>query len=346
MSEMFDDTLGHAPDGTPVGLLRLANDRLSVGLTNFGARMLSIEAPDRDGVMGHVLLGFDRADMVLKAGSFGAVLGRYANRIAKGRFTLDGETYQLSVNDGDNTLHGGKKAFSKQFWRVVEKTATSATFALESPDGDQGFPGTLDVRATYTLTGDTLRLDLGATTTKPTPVNLSAHPYFNLAGAGALDIHDHLLEVPASHYLPTDAGQIPTGVRAPVDGTVFDFRSPVRIGSRIRDAAPQLMVARGYDHHFIVDGDAGAMRLAARLSHPASGRVLEIASDRPGVQVYTGNSLNGSLVGHGGTYRMTAGLALEAQAYPDAPNQPDFPSTILRPGETFKTAICYRFTLG
>jgi aldose 1-epimerase len=290
-----------------------------------------------------VLLGFDRADMVLKAGSFGAVLGRYANRIAKGRFTLDGETYQLSVNDGENTLHGGKQAFSKLFWTVEEKTPTTAVFALESPDGDQGFPGALSVRASYRLQGDTLRLDLSATTTKPTPVNLSAHPYFNLAGAAALDICDHLLEVPASLYLPTDGGQIPTGERAPVAGTVFDFRAPVRLGSRIRDDDAQLMVARGYDHHFIVDGVDGTMRLAARLTHPESGRVLEIETDRPGVQVYTGNSLNGSLVGHGGTYRMTAGLALEAQAYPDAPNHPAFPSTILRPGETFAASILYRF---
>ena len=343
MTDMFDEILGHAPDGAAVGLLRLRNDRLTVGLTNYGARMLSIEAPDRDGKSDHVLLGFDRADMVLKAGSFGAVLGRYANRIAKGRFTLDGETYQLSVNDGENTLHGGKQAFSKMFWTLVERTAIRAEFALESPDGDQGFPGALSARATYTLAGDALHLDLSATTTKPTPVNLSAHPYFNLAGAAALDICDHLLEVPASHYLPTDARQIPTGERAPVAGTLFDFRAPVRLGSRIRGSDPQLMVARGYDHHFIIDGPDGTMRLAVRLAHPATGRVLEIETDRPGVQVYTGNSLNGTLVGHGGTYRMTAGLALEAQAYPDAPNHPDFPSTILRPGDTFKAAIRYRF---
>ena len=345
MSDMFDEILGHAPDGRPIGLLRLRNDALSVGLTDYGARMLSIEAPDRDGAMGHVLLGFDRPDMVLKAGSFGAVLGRYANRIAKGRFTLDGETYQLSVNDGDNTLHGGKQAFAKKFWHVVERTATTAVFALESPDGDQGFPGAVSARATYTLIDGALHLELSATTTKPTPVNLSAHPYFNLAGAASLDICDHFLEVPASHYLPTDAGQIPTGERAPVAHTVFDFRAPVLLGSRIRNDDPQLMVARGYDHHFIVDGEDGTMRLAARLTHPASGRVLEVESDRPGVQVYTGNSLNGSLIGHGGTYRMSAGLALEAQAYPDAPNHPSFPSTILRPGETFEAAIRYRFSV-
>ena len=345
MSDPFDSVLGKAPDNTPVGVIRLENEMLKVALTNYGARMLSIEAPDRDGRHGHVLLGFDRADMILKAGSFGAVLGRYANRIAKGRFTLDGTAHQLSVNDGENTLHGGKAAFSKKFWTVAARDESSVAFTLESPDGDQGFPGQLDVTATYTLEADALCLDLAATSTKPTPVNLSAHPYFNLAGADALDVCDHNLQVDASRVLPTDAQQVPTGELMPVSGTVFDFRAPVEIGKVVRGADPQLLVARGYDHCFIIDGAAGTMRRACRVTHPASGRVLEVESDRDGLQVYTGNSLNGSLVGLGGTYRMTAGLALEAQAYPDAPNQPAFPSTILRPGEDFKATIRYRFSV-
>lgn len=345
MSDPFDSLLGTAPGNQPVGLIRLANDKLRVGLTNYGARMLSIEAPDRDGRFDHVLLGFDRADMVLKAGSFGAVLGRYANRIAKGRFTLDGTTYQLSVNDGENTLHGGKAAFAKLFWTVADRSADAVTMTLRSPDGDQGFPGSLDVTATYTLEPDALRLDLAATTNKATPVNLSAHPYFNLAGADALDCCDHLLQVDASHVLPTDAGQIPTGERLSVEGTPFDFRAPTAIGPRIRGDDPQLLFARGYDHCFVLDGDAGTLRRAGRLTHPASGRTLEIETDCAGLQVYTGNSLNGSLVGHGGTYRMTAGLALEAQAFPDAPNQPHFPSTILRPGERFSATIRHRFSV-
>jgi len=343
MTDPFDATLGHSPDGTPVGLLRLANERLRVGLTNYGARMLSIEAPDRDGRLDHVLLGFDHADMILRAGSFGAVLGRYANRIAKGRFTLDGETYQLSVNDGENTLHGGKRAFAKRFWTVNARTSTSATFTLVSEDGDQGFPGAVEAKATYTLEPDSLRLDLAATTSKPTPINLSAHPYFNLAGAAALDVADHELEVMAAHVLPTDGQQIPLGEVRPVEGTVFDFRAPVTIGSRIRNDDPQLLVARGYDHCFVLDGASGSMRAAARLKHRASGRVLELETDTAGLQVYTGNSLDGSLVGHGGAYRQTAGLALEAQGYPDAPNHPSFPSTILRPGERFAATIRYRF---
>ena len=345
MSDTFDDLLGHAPTGEPVGLLKLSNDRLKVGLTNFGARMLSIEAPDRHGRFDHVLLGFDRADVILTAGSFGAVLGRTANRIARGRFTLDGATYQLSVNDGANTLHGGKQAFSKRFWSIDGRTSDSVTFTLESADGDQGFPGALSARATYHLEGSTLRLTLEATTTAPTPVNLSAHPYFNLAGASALDIGDHALEVFASHVLPTDDGQIPTGERRPVAGTPFDFRTPVVIGTRLRDTDEQMLIARGYDHCFVLDGDAGTVRLAARLTHAASGRVLEVETDRAGLQVYTGNSLNGSLIGHGGTYRQTAGLALEAQAFPDAPNHPDFPSIILRPGERFEATILHRFSV-
>ena len=345
MSEPFDQILGHAPGGEPVGLLRFGNDHLRVGLTNFGARMLSIEAPDRDGRFDHVLLGFDRADVILTAGSFGAVLGRTANRIAHGRFTLDGTTYQLSVNDGANTLHGGKQAFSKRFWTVADRTADGVTFTLESPDGDQGYPGAVSARATYRLEGNALRLTLEATTTAPTPVNLSAHPYFNLAGAGALDVRDHALQVFASHVLPTDGGQIPTGERRPVAGTPFDFRAPVILGSRLRDTDEQMMVARGYDHCFVLDGDGGTSRPAARVTHAPSGRVLEVETDRVGLQVYTGNSLNGSLIGHGGTYRQTAGLALEAQGFPDAPNHPEFPSVILRPGETFGATILHRFSV-
>lgn len=344
MSDPFDAILGESGDDK-VGFLELSNDTLKVGLTNYGARMLSIETPDRQDRRDHVLLGFDQADMILRAGSFGATLGRYANRIAKGRFTLDGETYELSVNDGENTLHGGKKAFAKRFWTVADRTPNQATFTLESADGDQGFPGAVSAVATYTLEADALRLELTARTTKPTPINMSAHPYFNLAGAAALDVADHELEVFAGHFLPTDKQQIPLGEIRPVEGTVFDFRTPVSIGSRVRMPDPQLLVARGFDHCFVLDGAAGTMRKAARLTHRATGRVLELETDAAGLQVYTGNSLDGSLVGHGGTYRQTAGLALEAQAFPDAPNQPSFPSTILRPGETFSLLILYRFSV-
>lgn len=343
MTGSFDRVLGVGPGGGEVGCIDLVSKDLRVSLTNYGARLLSIEAPDRDGRRDHVLLGFDRLDMILKAGSFGAVLGRYANRIAKGRFALDGATFTLPRNNGENTLHGGPASFSKTLWRCIDRSAGEAVFALRSPDGDSGFPGALDVTAAYTLEDTTLRLQLTARTSAPTPVNLSAHPYFNLAGADALDVCDHELAVFASHYLPTDATQIPTGDLAPVAGTPFDFRSPVTIGTRIRAADPQLLVARGFDHCFVLDEPGAGLRRAARLVHRRSGRTLLLQTDRPALQVYTGNSLDGSLVGHGGTYRQTAGLALEAQAFPDAPNQPNFPSTILAPGETFAAAIVHRF---
>ena len=249
------------------------------------------------------------------------------------------------VNDAPNTLHGGRQAFAKKFWTLAERSDTSATWTLESPDGDQGFPGAIAAKATYTLEGAALRLVLEATVDKPCPVNLSAHPYFNLAGPDALDCdHDHELEVFADAFLPTDATQIPTGEFRPVEGTPFDFRRPVRIGSRIRDSEAQLMRARGFDHCFVLDGEPGAMRMAARVSHPGTGRVLEVETDLPGLQVYTGNSLDGSLVGHGGN------LPADPPASPwrrrtsrMRPNQPSFPSTVLRPGETFRATILYRF---
>ncbi len=345
MSAAFDTILGHAPDGTPIGRLLLESPTLRVGLTNFGARMLSIEAPDRGGRRDHVLLGFESATMVLRAGSFGAVIGRCANRIADGRFTLDGVAYQLSQNDGTSTLHGGKQGIAKRFWTVAERSGRHAVFTLESPEGDQGFPGAAAITATYDLRGETLTLTLEATTTAPTPINLSAHPYFNLAGAAALDVNDHLVAVAASSFLPTDARQIPTGERRAVDGTPFDLRAPTLVGARIRGEDPQLLTARGYDHHFILDEDARAIRRPAiRVIHPPSGRVLEIVTTQLGVQVYTGNSLDGSLIGHGGTYRQTAGIAFEPQGYPDAPNQPAFPSTIVRPGDIYRQVVAYRFT--
>lgn len=344
MADAFDAKLGAAPGGEPIGVVRLESPRLRVALSNYGARMLSIEAPDRRGTMDHVLLGCPRPDMILKAGSFGAVLGRTANRIAHARFTLDGTTFELTRNDGDNTLHGGKSAFSRRFWSLAERMEQGVTFALTSPDGDGGYPGELAARATYTLDGDVLRLELTATTTKSCPVNLSAHPYFNLAGTTALDCCDHRLTVHAAAFLPTDAGQIPTGEQRTVEGSIFDFRKATEIGTRIRSADEQLLYARGFDHCFVIDGKPGTLRPAARLEHAPTGRVMEISSDREGLQVYTSNSLDGSLVGHGGTYRMTAGLALEAEGFPDAPNQPSFPSITLRPGEHYRSTIEYRFT--
>ncbi len=329
-------------------LFSLQSAALRVGITDYGARMVSIETADRDGGFGHVLLGFDDvAAYDAAGGSFGAVLGRCANRIAGGRFTLDGHAYQLAVNDGGNTLHGGPCGFARNLWQVERAAGGAApelALLLVSPDGDQGFPGTLTARAVYRLAGDTLTLELSATTDRPTIVNLSAHPYFNLAGVGSYDALDHEITIAASRFLPTDAVQIPTGALAPVAGTVFDFREPAKLGARIRAADPQLLIGHGYDHCFVLD-DAAAGRFAGRAYDPRSGRSIEVVTDEPGLQLYSGNSLNGATVGRGGVaFRQSAGFAFEAQNFPDAINQPDFPSPVLRPGELYRRRISYRFT--
>jgi aldose 1-epimerase len=333
---------GSLPDGQKTGLYTLHNDHLRVGITDYGGRMVSIEAPDRIGHHDHVLLGFDTVAGYLSAGSFGTLLGRYANRIAGASITLDGQTYALSRNEGNNTLHGGAVAFSKLVWNVATAEATTLVLTHVSPDGDQGFPGELTVQATYHLDGDTLSLTFEARTTRPTVVNLSAHPYFNLGGPTCDDVLGHELTVAADAFLPTDAAQLPTGALQSVAGTPFDFRQPTRLGAHIRQPDRQIFLGLGYDHCFVLRGDGPAVR----VHDPASGRVLEIDTDHPGVQVYTGNKLSGAFAGHGGViYRQSAGLALEPQAFPDAPHHPDFPSTVLRPGETYRRHIRYRFTL-
>lgn len=341
---------GRLPDGRAASLHTLENGRLRVRITDFGARMVSIEAPDRDGRSGHVLLGLDDAASYATAGgSFGAVLGRCANRIGGGQFELDGQVYRLATTGGGNTLHGGPEGFGLVPWQVAEAEGGDAprlALSLHSPDGDQGFPGALDARAEYRLDGDTLLLELTATTDRPTMINLSAHPYFNLGDAAQHDILGHEVTIHAGDFLPTDAQQIPTGERRPVQGTPFDFRQSRTIAARIREADPQLLHGRGYDHCFVLDGDAGALRPAARARDPASGRVVEVLTTQPGLQFYSGNSLNGAVVGRGGVaYRQSAGFAFEAQNFPDAPNRPDFPSAVLRPGERYRQVIAYRFAV-
>jgi aldose 1-epimerase len=339
---MTAEPFGPLPDGHETKLYTLQNDHLRVRITDYGGRMVSIEAPDRNGHRDHVLLGFGSAAGYLTAGSFGTLLGRYANRIAGATITLDGQTYALSKNEGSNTLHGGAMAFSKRVWNVATADATTLVLTHVSPDGDQGFPGELTVKATYQLDADTLSLAFEATTTKPTVLNLSAHPYFNLGGPRCGDVLGHELTLAADAFLPTDAAQLPTGAIQPVAGTPFDFRQPTRLGTHIRQPDPQLFLGLGYDHCFVPRGDGPAVR----VRDPASGRVLEVHTDHPGVQVYTGNKLSGAFAGHGGViYRQSAGLALEPQAFPDAPHHPDFPNTVLRPEETYRRFIRYRFTL-
>ncbi|MGH7065537.1 MAG: aldose epimerase family protein [Stellaceae bacterium] len=344
---MDKQSFGKTPDGRSATIYTLENAQLRARITDYGGRMVSIETPDRSGRRGDVLLGFDDvAGYVAAGGAFGALLGRNANRIAGGNFTLDGHTYRLATNDGTSTLHGGPVGFDKVFWKVVSATTGAApTIVLThlSPDGDQGFPGELSVRATYRLEGDSLWLEFAAQTTKPTLVSLSAHPYFNLAGAAQGDVLGHVVTIMADAFLPTDDKQIPTGEIRAVDGTPFDFRQPTALGVRVRRADPQLIYGRGYDQCFAL-ATGPAPRLAARAFDPASGRSLEIHTTQEGLQLYTGNKLDGSVAGRGGViYRQSAGFAFEPQGFPDAPHHAAFPSTILRPGDDYRAIIRYRF---
>jgi aldose 1-epimerase len=339
---------GQMPDGTRIELFTLANpDGVVVRILTFGAIVASLEAPDRDGICRNVVLGHaDLAGYVADTAHFGATIGRYANRIAGGRFSLDGVPYQLECNNPPNALHGGLRGFDKVVWSAEASAGTAAvTLRHRSVHGDQGYPGTLDVAMTYALSNDNvLSIDYAATTDRPTIVNLTNHSYFNLAGEGTSDVYGHELEIAADAFTPVDATLIPTGEMRAVSGTPFDFRAPLSIGARLRDADDQLQRGRGYDHNFVLRGTAGTLRAAARLRDPSSGRVLEISTTEPGIQVYSGNFLNGSLVGPSRRcYRQGDGLCLETQHFPDSPNQPNFPSTVLRPGHVFRSTTVWRF---
>lgn len=349
--ELSSNDFGKTSDGRSAALYTLWNDALLVRVTDFGGRIVSIEVPDRSGRAGEVLLGFDDVTGYAGAGgAFGALLGRSANRIAGGAFTVDGRTYQLATNDRGSTLHGGPQGFDRLYWRVAAATSEplpTLVLSLSSPDGDQGFPGALAAQATYHLQGSTLWLTLEARTTAPTIVSLSAHPYFNLAGPQSGCALSHLVTLFAEAFLPTDARQIPTGeIRAVVD-TPFDFRRPTPLADRIREADEQLLYGQGYDHYFVLaERAAGGTRLAARAFDPSSGRTLEVHTSQPGMQLYTGNQLNGSIAGRGGIYRQSAGFAFEPQGFPDASHHPQFPSTVLRPEQTYREFIGYRFDIG
>ena len=350
-SSLNAESFGPLPDGQATSVYTLDNGRLRVRITDYGARMVAIEAPDRHGGRSDVLLGLqDAAAYATAGGSFGAVLGRCANRIGGGQFELDGRTYRLATNDRGSTLHGGPGGFGEVLWRVEDTQGGEAprlVLSHVSPDGDQGFPGTLSTRASYSLDGDTLRLVLEASTDQPTIVNLSAHPYFNFAGVERHDILSHEVTILASAFLPTDEKQIPTGQKRPLAGTPFDFRHALALGARIRESDPQLLIGRGYDFCFALDGgETDQPRLAASARDPLSGRGVEILTTQPGLQLYSGNMLNGTVVGRNGVaFRQSAGFAFEAQGFPDAPNHPEFPSAVLRPGMNYRQVIAYRFTV-
>lgn len=340
---------GKTSDGTPVDLFTLTNAKgMVVRITNYGGIITEIHVPDREGRLADVALGFDKLEGYLgNHPYFGAIVGRYANRIAKGRFSLDGESYRLATNDGQNHLHGGVKGFDKKVWKAkpaFNPDQASLELSLESPDGEEGYPGNLSVVVLYTLNNDNeLRIDYTATTDKPTPVNLTSHSYFNLAGEGSGDVLGHEVVLEADSYTPVDTTLIPTGEILPVSGTVFDFTRPQTIGSRIAQVpgAPP----GGYDHNFVLRNGGTTMRTAARVVEPDSGRVLEVSTIEPGLQFYTGNFLDGTIVGKSGkAYEKHAGFCLETQHFPDSPNHPNFPSTILRPGETYRTTTIYRFS--
>lgn len=336
---------GTTRDGRPVEAFRIDSGVLSVTLIGYGATVASLAVPDRDGRRANVVLGFDDlAAYEQKSPYFGATIGRCANRIAGGRFTLHGQAYQLAVNNGPNHLHGGLRGFDKVAWEAEVKDGDppAVEFRYTSPDGDEGYPGRLDVRATYCLAGPAeLRLAWRAVADRDTPVNLTNHTYFNLHGAGRGTILDHELQVAASRYTPVDATAIPTGAVDPVAGTPFDFTAPRPIGERIAD------VSGGYDHNFALDatpGPAGMPGFAARLRDPSSGRVLEIATTQPGLQFYSGNFLDGSLTGPDGPFVRHGALCLETQHFPDTVHHPQFPPVILRAGSEYLETATWRFS--
>jgi aldose 1-epimerase len=336
---------GKTASGQGVELYTLTNPQLTVQITNFGAHIVSIEAPDRDGHRADVILGFKslegyEADTKTYMGS---VVGRYGNRIANGRFSIDGSGYTIPTNDHGNALHGGTEGFDRRVW-TGRSIANGVELALVSPDGDMGFPGQLTVHVRYLLQGASLKIEYSATTTKPTVVNLTNHSYFNLGGEASGTILDEKIMLAANRYTPVNATLIPTGKLAPVAGTPFDFREPTAIGKRIDADNEQLKIAGGYDHNFVLNGKGPGLHSAARVVDPASGRTLTETTTEPGVQFYSGNFLDGSITGAGGAkYVKHAGFCLETQHFPDSPNQPLFPSTVLRPGKTMHSETVFTF---
>jgi aldose 1-epimerase len=343
---------GKTKDGKAVELYTLTNDQgASVKFIAYGGIITEINVPDRWGRVGNIVLGFkDLADYEAKNPYFGALIGRYGNRIGAAKFTLDGTPYQLAANNGPNSLHGGKIGFDKIVWAVEPQTDASggaaAKLSYTSKDGEEGYPGTLTVQVVYTLTNDNeLRIDYEAKTDKPTVVNLTSHSYFNLAGDGTGGIGDHILTINADRYTPVDATLIPTGELASVAGTPFDFRQGMPIGARIRSGTQQMVYGRGYDHNFVLNRSGEGLSLAARVYEPRSGRIMEISTTEPGVQFYSGNFLDSTLVGPtGAQYRQTDGFCLETQHFPDSPNKPAFPTTVLKPGETLKSTTIHKFS--
>ena len=341
---------GVTADGRPIDLITLRNARgMVVRAMTFGGIVLSVSVPDRAGHFDDVVLGHDDAGGYFSnAPYFGALIGRYGNRIARGRFTLDGHTYTLATNNGANHLHGGVRGWDQQVWNAApfhDRRGVGVILTHTSSDGDEGYPGRVEATVTYTLTdANELRIDYLATTDRPTIINLTQHSYFNLAGSRASDVLGHQLMIAADRYTPVDAGLIPTGELAPVQGTPFDFRVSTPIGARIDQKDTQLEYGKGYDHNFVLNREGSALVVAARVLEPVTGRTLELSTTEPGLQFYSGNFLDGTIAGKGGAkYDRRSGFCLETQHYPDSPNHANFPSTVLRPGQPYATTTVFTF---
>jgi len=337
---------GRLADGTAVEIYALRNGKIEAAITTYGGIVVSLQVPDRKGNMDDVLLGYDSLSQYVSNNPyFGAIVGRYANRIAHGSFLLEGKTYSVPKNDGDNSLHGGTRGFDKVVWKA-KPIKDGIELSYVSRDGEQGYPGTLTATVRYTLNDDGLRIEYSATTNKPTVVNLTNHSYFNLAGQGKGTILQQQLKIHASRFTPVDSTLIPTGELRSVEGTAFDFRALTPIGQRIAADEDQLHKGRGYDHNWVLDKSQGQLSEAAELYDPGTGRVLQVLTTEPGLQFYSGNFLDGTIVGkQGRTYEHRSGLCLETQHFPDSPNHPNFPSTELKPGKRYRSVTAFKFSV-
>ncbi len=338
---------GKTSEGNPVDSYSVTDGKIEARIITYGAIVVSLRVPDRNGKLDDVVLGCDTVDQYEKqTAHFGGIVGRYANRIAHGSFQLDGHTYSIPKNDGDNALHGGVRGFDKMVWQGKE-ISDGVELTYVSKDGEQGFPGTLTTTVRYTLSGSALHIDYSASTDKDTVVNLTNHSYFNLAGQGRGDVMGHMLKINASRMTPVDASLIPTGELKSVEGTPFDFRTSHKIGERIEADDPQLHLGHGYDHNFVLDHSANELYEAAEVYEPTTGRILKVLTTEPGVQFYTGNFLDGSITGkEGRVYNRRFALCLETQHFPDSPNHPSFPSTELKAGQKFHSVTVYEFSEG
>jgi aldose 1-epimerase len=338
---------GHTPEGTPVEIYSLVEGKIAVRIITYGGIVVSLRTPDRYGKLADVVLGCDSVkEYVEQTAHFGGIIGRYANRIAHGSFQLDGQTYSIPKNDGDNALHGGIRGFDKMVW-AAKQIPDGVELTYVSKDGEQGFPGTLTTTVRYTLSGGALRMEYSATTDKDTVLNLTNHSYFNLKGQGNGDVLGHVLKIDASRITPVDATLIPTGELKLVENTPFDFRTPHAIGERIDADDPQLHLGHGYDHNFVLDYESGKLVEAAEVYEATTGRILRVLTTEPGVQLYTGNFLDGSIKGkEGRVYKRRYAFCLETQHFPDSPNHPSFPTTELKPGEKFHSVTMFEFSTG